>query len=66
MPNSEPISITPTPTDAEAAAIVAAVTVAWPSVEEPDDRAPVAPRWRFSGRWWNRPAPISRQRPWRA
>jgi hypothetical protein len=47
----------------EVAAIVAAVAVAWPSPP-----APVAhdapPRWRFSGRWWAKPVPLGRDRPW--
>jgi hypothetical protein len=49
--------ITPTPTDEEAAAIVAALELAWPrpvmvGIAGADDaeRSP----WRFSGRWWAR------------
>ena len=55
--------IQPTPTDEEAAAIAAAIEVAWP-------RAVVAPadgedsRWRWSGRWWTKPIPLRRDRPW--
>ena len=51
------------PSDEEVAAIVAAVEVAWP-------RAAIAgassdpPRWRFSGRWWTKPVPLRRVRPW--
>lgn len=57
-------SITPDPTDEEAAAIVAAVELAWPrAVASPAPEGP--PRWRFSGRWWAKPVPASRQRPWR-
>ncbi|MFV0256989.1 MAG: acyl-CoA carboxylase epsilon subunit [Acidimicrobiales bacterium] len=57
--------ITPTPTDEEAAAIVAALTLA--AAPAPAGDEPVAdPRWRFSGRWWNRPTPHARQRPWRS
>ena len=57
------MDITPAPTDEEAAAIVAAVELAWPravagAADEP------APRWRFSGRWWSKPVPVARQRPW--
>lgn len=50
------------PADEELAAIVAAVGVTWPR--------PVAvptaelPRWRFSGRWWTKPVPLRRVRPW--
>ncbi len=47
------------------AVIVAAVDQAWPRprvvVAEPDNRPPA---WRFSGRWWSRPATTRRDRPW--
>lgn len=62
------LSITPDPTDEEAAAIAAAVVlVAVVVAPAPDDRAdgPAYPRWRFSGRWWNKPIPHGRPRPWR-
>jgi len=51
------------PTDEEVAAIVAAVEVAWP---RPVTEAAVepSPRWRFSGRWWTKPVPLRRSRPW--
>ena len=50
-------------TDEEVAAIVAAVEVAWPRAAAADaDTAP--PRWRFSGRWWTKPVPLRRNRPW--
>ena len=50
-------------TDEEVAAIVAAVEVAWPRPAAADaDEAP--PRWRFSGRWWTKPVPLRRNRPW--
>ena len=49
--------------DEEVAAIVAAVEVAWPRPAAPGaDTAP--PRWRFSGRWWTKPVPLRRGRPW--
>ncbi|MEM9561692.1 MAG: hypothetical protein AAGA93_03675 [Actinomycetota bacterium] len=62
------LTIRPTPTDEEAAAIAAAVYIGWPPAvapaEEPD-RTDV--RWRFGGRWWNRPIwgrpQANRQRP---
>jgi hypothetical protein len=56
------VEITPAPTEDEAAAIAAALEVAWPKgvVEEPP--APDA-RWRFSGRWWTKPVPAGRARP---
>ena len=48
--------------DEEVAAIVAAVEVTWPQpVAAPDEPAS---RWRFSGRWWSKPVPLRRNRPW--
>ena len=53
----------PDATDEEVAAIVAAIEVAWPrrstvlAADEPS-------RWRFSGRWWSKPVPLRRNRPW--
>jgi hypothetical protein len=50
-------------TDEEVAAIAAAIEVTWPrpvaagAAEQP-------PRWRFSGRWWTKPVPLRRKRPW--
>ena len=59
--------ITPAPTEAEVAAITAAIEALWPRAvvvtsETAPERAPV---WRFSGRWWSRPVPARRDRPWR-
>ena len=53
------------PDEEELAAIVAAVEVAWPKpvvmaaapTHEPS-------RWRFAGRWWSKPIPVRRDRPW--
>lgn len=58
----QPASITPDPTDEEVAAILAALQVTTPRpggslVGEP-------PRWRWSGRWWSKPIPARRVRPW--
>ncbi len=56
--------IGPDPTDEEAAAIVAAVEMAWPRAAPapvPSDQG--SPRWRFSGRWWAQPTVTSRRRP---
>ena len=51
------------PTEEEVAAIVAAIEVCWPRPAAPT--APSAPpRWRFSGRWWSKPIPLRRNRPW--
>ena len=56
--------IRPTPTDEEAAAIVAAVEALWPRAIAADPAAKVAGPWRFSGRWWSRPVAARRDRPW--
>jgi len=53
-----------TATDEEAAAILAAMEVLWPKpVVEVDPPAQRPSPWRFSGRWWAGPTPISRARP---
>ena len=53
----------PTPTDEEAAAIVAAVELLWPRpADDVAGRRPSA--WKFSGRWWTQPIPLRRARPW--
>jgi len=47
------------------AAIVAAVEVAWPKpvvLTTPVTQEPS--RWRFAGRWWSKPIPVRRDRPW--
>jgi hypothetical protein len=51
------------------AAIAAAVELCWPRPQagEPAGRAGRGgPEyvWRFSGRWWNRPVVLRRDRPW--
>lgn len=56
--------ISPAPTDEEAAAIVAAVQALWPRpvvMAEETKRREAA--WRFSGRWWAKPLPARRDRP---
>jgi hypothetical protein len=53
------------PGELEAAVIAAAVEVLWPRpvvVAPPPERHGA---WRFSGRWWARPATARRPRPWR-
>jgi len=50
------------PSDEEVAAIVAAVEATWPRAVAPAAAPP--PRWRFSGRWWSKPVPLGRERPW--
>jgi hypothetical protein len=60
------LEIRPAPTEDEAAAIVAALELVWPRPSPA--AAPGAggrpPVWRFSGRWWSRPAAARRDRPW--
>jgi hypothetical protein len=62
--SSNPL-ISPSPTDEETAAIVAAVEALWPRpvvvvASEPAQRDT---SWRFSGRWWSKPVPTRRARP---
>ena len=57
------VRISGDPTDEEVAAIVAAIEVATPRVGAPASDGGV-PRWRWSGRWWTRPIPQRRVRPW--
>ncbi len=55
------------PTDEEAVAVMAAMHVLWPRpVGDADSYAgPRVPVWRFSNRWWARPVPSRRVRPYR-
>jgi len=57
-------TITPIPTEEEAAAIAAAVTMMWPQpmVASTSDTSAVS-AWRFSGRWWVNDAISRRTRP---
>jgi hypothetical protein len=61
MSPSEASSADPTPE--ELAAIVAAVEAVWPRPVVAVESA-VPPRWRFAGRWWSKPVPVRRERPW--
>jgi hypothetical protein len=57
--------IRPTASDEEIAAIVAALELTWPDADAGAAGADDQPtRWRFSGRWWTKPAPLRRDRPW--
>ena len=57
--------ITPAPTPAEVAAIVAAVDALWPQpVADVEQEIAGSPVWRFSGRWWRKPIAARRDRPW--
>lgn len=59
--------ITPAPTEEEAVAIVAAVEALWPKpvVMAADENPSRTPTWRFSARWWAKPLPARRDRPFR-
>jgi hypothetical protein len=59
--------ISPAPTDEEAVAIVAAVEAMWPKpVVMAEQENPLrSPTWRFSARWWAKPLPARRDRPFR-
>ncbi|MGO8863857.1 MAG: hypothetical protein ACLQRH_24285 [Acidimicrobiales bacterium] len=46
------------------AAVAAAAQLLWPAPGPPHAPEPVHQAWRFSGRWWARPMPLRRQRPW--
>jgi hypothetical protein len=53
----------PTPSPDVLAAITAAVQMSWPQAAAPDEQDPVRQSWRFSGRWWNTPMVLRRERP---
>ena len=57
------VSVGGDPTDEEVAAIVAAVEASWPRAVVATAPSPPQ-RWRFSGRWWTKPVPLRRSRPW--
>jgi hypothetical protein len=57
--------VSPTPTDEEVVAIMAGVEALWPKPAMVVDTAPRSTAWRFSGRWWSRPVPARRDRPFR-
>ena len=53
------------PDEEELAAIVAAIEATWPQPVAAPTTATVEPsRWRFAGRWWSKPIPARRERPW--
>ena len=54
----------PAPDPAVLAAITAAVQLAWPRPAQPDEHEAIHEAWRFSGRWWHKPVPMRRDRPW--
>lgn len=59
------IAVSPSPTDDEVVAIMAAMEALWPrpvvAATTTDARRAT---WRFSGRWWSLPVPVRRGRPW--
>ena len=59
------MNITPVPSEEEAAAIVAAVEALGPrpTIVIAETAKRPSP-WRFSGRWWSRPVPARRDRPY--
>lgn len=64
--DAAPLTISPAPTDEEAAAIVAAVEAMWPRPTlAVADEGPRSLGWRFSGRWWRRDRHAAADRPWR-
>ena len=56
--------VEPTPTEEEAAAIVAALEIVMADLQAEAAPPPEPPRWRFSGRSWAKPVPLRRERPW--
>jgi hypothetical protein len=56
-------SISPVPTEEEAAAIAAAVTMMWPQPVIATSESKSYNHWRFSGRWWANDAISRRGRP---
>jgi hypothetical protein len=61
--NLDVASISPVPTEEEAAAIAAAVTMMWPQPVMPTSETKSYNHWRFSGRWWANDAISRRGRP---
>jgi hypothetical protein len=58
--------VSPRPTDEEVVAIMAGVEALWPKPAVVVDATPTrSTAWRFSGRWWSRPVPARRDRPFR-
>jgi hypothetical protein len=52
------------PSPEQVAAIVAAVEVLWPRAPQEAAVAVEPTGWKFSGRWWSKPHPVQRTRPW--
>jgi hypothetical protein len=56
--------ISPQPSDDEVVAIVSAIELSWPVASASEVSDEDVERWRFSGRWWTKPLPLRRDRPW--
>lgn len=57
------MDVSPTPTEEELAAIMAAIEATRPVVVVAEAKPAGPPPWRFSGRWWRRPVAARRERP---
>ena len=62
-------ALAPGPDREVVAAIAAAVEAVWPRPSGPPaggngERERAEYVWRFSGRWWSKPVPLRRDRPW--
>lgn len=57
-------TVTPAASAEEVAAIVSAIELSWPRPPIGGEGHPAVSRWRFSGRWWSKPLPVRRVRPW--
>ena len=43
---------------------MAAIDAVWPRPVYDGGQDEDLPAWRFSGRWWTKPVPVRRERPW--
>ena len=60
-----PFAARPEPDSAVLALVAAAADQLWTRPVVPADETDPAHRvWRFSGRWWSKPTPLRRERPW--
>lgn len=60
------LSVSPAAEPEVVAALVAAVHEVWPRpvAVDPEPEHASGSAWRFSGRWWAKPAAVRRDRPW--
>lgn len=52
-PDPVHVAVSPEPTEAELAVILATYREVWPRPVEAPSRTDVSRRWKFSGRWWS-------------